>query len=69
MVNTPHRHSSSQATATHQAPLANDVSADVPGISEAGAWWRQLRAAVPRWLLAAVALLALGLLLFLYARA
>ncbi|MBN6110780.1 putative anti-sigma-YlaC factor YlaD [Xanthomonas sp. JAI131] len=64
-----HRHSASQATATQQAPPANDVPADAPGISEAGAWWRQLRAAVPRWLLAAVALLALGLLLYWYARA
>jgi predicted anti-sigma-YlaC factor YlaD len=64
-----HRHSASQATATHRAPPANDVPADAPGISEAGAWWRQLRAAVPRWLLVAVALLALGLLLYWYARA
>jgi len=47
----------------HQAPAAP------VGTSEAGAWWRQLRAAVPRWLLAAVALFALGLLLFWYARA
>jgi len=68
MVN-PHRHSSSQATARHQVPPTNDVPADAPGISEAGAWWRQLRTAVPRWLLAAVALFALGLLLFWYARA
>jgi len=68
MVN-PHRPSSSQATARHQAPLANEVPADAPGISEAGAWWRQLRTAVPRWLLATVALLALGLLLSWYANA
>lgn len=64
-----HRQSPSQATAKHQAPLANNVTDSAPGVSEAGAWWRQLCAAVPRWLLVAIALLALGLLLFWYARA
>lgn len=64
-----HRQSPPQATAEHQAPRANQVPAKAPGVSEAGAWWRQLCATVPRWLLVAVALLALGLLLFWYARA
>ncbi|MCC4597043.1 hypothetical protein LL969_15650 [Xanthomonas campestris pv. phormiicola] len=63
----PHRHSSSRATAKPDAPLADD---DAPGTSEARAWGRQLRAAVPRWLLPAVLSLGVGLgLLLWYARA
>lgn len=65
----PHRQSPTQATAKHQAPPANDVPDSAAGVSEAGAWWRQLFAAVPRWLLLTVVLFALGLLLFWYARA
>jgi hypothetical protein len=64
----PHRHPSARpAAAQPECP----TPAAAAGTSEAGAWWRQLRAAPPRWLLAAVSLLGVGLalLLFWYARA
>jgi hypothetical protein len=41
-------------------------SAAPAGTSEARAWWRQLRASMPRWLLVALAALGLGLGLLLY---
>ncbi|MDR6674456.1 hypothetical protein [Xanthomonas sp. 1678] len=41
----PHRHPSPQSHPAQQTPQApGAIPADAPGISEAGAWWRQLRA-------------------------
>ncbi|MFC3654476.1 hypothetical protein FZ025_09965 [Xanthomonas hyacinthi] len=65
------RHPPSPSTVAYPAPLARDTPADASGSTEARAWCRQLRAALPRWLLAVLSLLGLGAAqpLFWYARA
>ncbi|QDI05363.1 hypothetical protein [Xanthomonas cerealis] len=63
----PSRHSAPPSASPPRR--AHPALAAAAGTSEAGTWWRQLRAAVPRWLLAVAALLVLGLLLYGYVRA
>lgn len=54
----------SQPTHAPRAPRAGGAADAVAGTSEARAWWQQLGASVPRWLLPAVLVsLVLGLLL------
>jgi len=54
----PHRHS--QPPPAQQVPPAPSATpADAPGVSEAGAWWRQLRGTTPMRVAGAVLLVAL----------
>lgn len=56
----PHRHSQPPpAQQVPPAPSATPADADAPGVSEAGAWWRQLRGTTPMRVAGAVLLVAL----------